>query len=332
MDTIEVIRQVEARLSDIVEAIQQVEARLSDTMQAIQRVDTACPDIAEAIQRVEARLSDQPSVVIPAVGTVIRSYLPSAVLRSKIASRSFWHHQIELAPGITAPGMNDCRATLQHLELPANMAGMRVLDLGAAEGYFTFECEGRGASELIAIDYNPPEHTGFTMCAELFGSKARHVLDSLYNLRPQRYGHFDVILFLGILYHLPDPLLALHIVRDLCRPSALVLIETHITDTVLVEPDGTRLPLTEDMQRVLQRVPMMQFYANNSLNRDDVTNFWGPNIACMFALLGEAGFEVLSHSRPMPHRAVFNCRLMAPSDRSRLIHHAYGNLSSAGTP
>lgn len=267
--------------------------------------------------------------VRPVVGTLMCSQLPETVLRARIASRSFWYHQMELAPGVITPGMNDCRTTLQHLQLPSDLAGMRVLDIGPAEGYFTFECEGRGASEVLAVDYSSPEHTGFTMCAELLGSKARHVQDTLYNLRPARHGHFDVILFLGTLYHLPDPLLALHIIRDLCQPSALIFIETHITDTMLVKPDGVRLPLSEEAQRLLDQVPLMQYYAAHSLNRDDPSNFWGPNMAGVRLMLADAGFEVLSQSCSMPHRAVFNCRVAAPSSRGPLIRQAYGNLLQA---
>lgn len=266
------------------------------------------------------------TTITPRVGSVMRSHLPLPLLREKIASRDFWYHQIEFAPNVIAPGMNDCRRTLQYLRLPENLTGRRVLDIGAAEGYFTFECEGRGASELIAIDYSSPEHTGFSMCAKLFSSKAHHVLDTVYNLTSERFGRFDVVLFLGILYHLPDPLLALHIIRDLCKSDALVFIETQITDGVVIRPDGVQLSLDSKTQSALQQIPMMQFYVGNSLNPDDFTNFWGPNVACVYAMLKDAGFEVLDYSVFMPQRAVFNCRAVAPSERGHLIRQAYGSL------
>jgi len=271
--------------------------------------------------------------VTPAVGRTMRAALPEAELRQKIASRPFWYHQIELAPGVVAPGMNDCRLTLQHLQLPASLEGRRVLDLGAAEGYFTFECEGRGAAELLAVDYSTPEHTGFRMCAELLGSRARHLYSTLYDLTPEQIGQFDVVLFLGILYHLPDPLLALNIVRRLCRPSALVFVETYVTEAALLRPDGVWVPLRPEVREALDEVPLMQFFVGDSLNRDDFTNFWGPNVAGVRWLLAEGGFEVLSYSRPMGNRAVFNCRAAEPPSRHPLVRQAYGRwLADGGGP
>ena len=93
-------------------------------------------------------------------------------VRQRIATRSFWYHQITIPPGVVTPGMNDCAETLNYLTLPKDMSGMRVLDIGAAEGFFTYECERRGAAEVIAVDYNPPELTGFAMVRELMNSKA----------------------------------------------------------------------------------------------------------------------------------------------------------------
>ena len=59
---------------------------------------------------------------------------------------------------------------------------MRVLDIGARDGFFTFESERRGAREVIALDNEPPDHTGFSIAARLLGSKATYITENVYSL------------------------------------------------------------------------------------------------------------------------------------------------------
>lgn len=253
-------------------------------------------------------------------------------VKQKIASRPFWYHRIIIPPGVETPGMNDCAETLNYLTLPKDMSGMRVLDIGAAEGFFTYECERRGAAEVIAVDYNPPELTGFAMVRELMNSKATHRVDSIYNLRPRDYGTFDVILFLGILYHLPDPVLALSIVRDLCKPSAFLFMETQTCENQLMTPDGKLVDIPADVKAKINAVPLMQYFVGNKLNPVDYTNFWGPNIACVREMLRDTCFTVTSHetNRKNWNRTVFNCRVVEPDEtirkRDRMLRHAHGRL------
>jgi len=250
-------------------------------------------------------------------------------LKALIASRTFWYHQLELAPGIVTPGMNNCASTLKLLTLPDNMHGMRVLDIGAAEGFFTYECERRGAAEIIAVDYSTPEHTGFTLISELLESRAQHRLDTIYNLRPEVYGQFDVVLFLGILYHLPDPTLALHIVRRLCKPGALMFLESHVIDDLLMTSEGQPINFSSEVKAQLNKIPLMQYYSEDILNRGDATNFWGPNMTALRQMLLDAEFKVTSETKNpvMGHRGIFNCQATEKaSSRKHLIDQAYGKL------
>src|SRR4249920_631413 len=91
-------------------------------------------------------------------------------IRQKIASIPVWYHTIELAPGIFTPGSRDCRTLLDLLDLPSNVAGKRVLDVGARDGYFSFEMEKQGA-EVVALDYIPANETGFSLAKEILGSR-----------------------------------------------------------------------------------------------------------------------------------------------------------------
>ena len=198
-----------------------------------------------------------------------------------------WYHRIEVLPGLTTPGVNDSQLVLRALDLPADLSGLRVLDIGTRDGFFAFECERRGA-EVVAIDYMPPEDTGFLVARELLGSNIEFVQDNVYDLSYQKYGGFDLVLFLGVLYHLRDPMLALDRIWDLCRGR--LIVETQMIDDAFLTGDGefVRLP---DLHPQLSTAPLMQFYPGDSLNGDP-TCVWAPNEACMRAMLEEVGFSV----------------------------------------
>lgn len=227
-------------------------------------------------------------------------------VRRRIAAVPRWYHSIEVRPGIVTPGSNAADLVLSLLDLPADCRGLRAIDLGTRDGYFAFELERRGA-EVVAVDYMGAEHTGFSVAAELLGSRVRFVHGNVYHLSPDELGTFDIVLFLGLLYHLPDPLGALEIVRSLCR--GVMCLESHVIDhAFLVAGEMTPLP------DALTGVPLMQFYQGQTL-KNDPTNFWGPNLACLEAMVRETCFEVVS-SHLTGDRAIINCRATADDVRA----------------
>lgn len=205
-----------------------------------------------------------------------------------IAAHPHWYHRIEVAPGVVTPGVNDSQMILDALQLPESLEGMRVLDIGARDGFFSFECERRGAAEVVAIDYLTPEETGFPIAKELVGSQVEMRQANVYDLNPEEFGTFDLILFLGVLYHLRDPMLALDRIADVAT-GKLILETQAIDDAVLVGPgEFKRLA---DISPELESIPLMQFYPGDALN-DDPTNVWAPNQAALRAMLEESGFAV----------------------------------------
>lgn len=239
-------------------------------------------------------------------------------IRDRINSIPAWYHRIEVAPGIVTPGINDSRAVLEQLNLPSRCAGLKVLDLGARDGFFAFELERRGA-DVLAVDYLRADQTGFKVASELLASKVTYVQDNIYNLTAAKYGTFDIVLLLGLIYHLPDPLGALHIVRSLCRDQ--LFLETQVIDQAFLLPGGQMVPLAS-LARDLERVPLMQFYPDASLNRDN-TNYWAPNLACMAAMLNEANFSVQSQ-RLLGARATFHCKVAHDQRREYFMGIARG--------
>src|SRR5882757_4180462 len=122
------------------------------------------------------------------------------------AERAFegvhWYHEWEVFKGVRAPGRRSVSQSCAKTRIPADLAGKRVLGIGAWNGGFSFECERRGASEVVAYSLENPEVTGFTGLKELLGSRVKYVQGSVYSLAPQELGEFDLILFFGVLYHL----------------------------------------------------------------------------------------------------------------------------------
>lgn len=208
-------------------------------------------------------------------------------IHDRIASVPHWYHRIEIRPGIVTPGVNNSADTLARLDLPADCSGLRVLDIGARDGFFSFELERRGA-DVMAIDYMDPSVSGFDVARELLGARVACEVCNLYDLSPDRHGTFDVVLFLGTLYHLRDPLLALDRIWDVCRDDATLALETQVLDNALVVGGG-RMRALAQIDPDLREACLMQFYPGDSLN-GDASNYWAPNAACVRGLLRDAGF------------------------------------------
>lgn len=211
-----------------------------------------------------------------------------------------WYHRVPLRPGLTTPGSNAADLILALLDLPSNCTGLRVLDLGTRDGYFAFELERRGA-DVTAIDYIPDSTTGFRVCADLLGSKSKFVHANIYDLEPKEFGTFDIVLFLGLIYHLPDPMEALHRVRAVCRDR--LCVESHVIDKALMLEDGTTVAM-DTIAPGLDKLPLVQFFKGGSL-RGDPSNYWGPTLVALEAMIREALFTVTS-SAHIGDRGVVN--------------------------
>jgi tRNA (mo5U34)-methyltransferase len=196
----------------------------------------------------------------------------------EIARYEGWYHRMELAPGLVTPGIHHTDVVLERLDrlgLPRSCRGLRALDIGCRDGFFSFELERRGA-EVVAIDYADSEVTGFGIAARCLHSSVTCLTDNVYNLDPERYGQFDVVLFLGVLYHLRNPMLALDHLRSVVAPGGLVFVETQLaTDTVARDSHN----------------PLWQFYPANTLS-NDWSNKWAPNLPALTAVIEECLFHV----------------------------------------
>jgi len=209
-----------------------------------------------------------------------------------IAEHGRWWHEIELAPGIVTPGDDSNRLKLPILDalgLPLDLRGKRALDIGCSDGYFSFELETRGA-EVVAIDFVPETYTGFATARKILGSGVDYRMDNVYNLAPEGYGRFDVVLFLGVLYHLRKPLAALDAIRSVIHEGGQLFVGTMLIDEYFLLPDGSTTTL-DAVNPLLKDVPLWQAYPGDTLN-GDFTNCFAPNRRALEAALEEAQFRV----------------------------------------
>ena len=235
-----------------------------------------------------------------------------ASVRDLIDSVEHWYHRIEVLPGLVTPGTHDSQEALRHLSLPEDCSGLRVLDIGARDGFFSFELERRGA-EVLAIDYVPPDQTGFAVAKRVLGSRVQFMVDNVYNLSRERHGAFDLVLFLGVLYHLRDPLLALDRIWEVCRER--LLVETQVLDNAFIDGRGAVRRLV-DVAPALADAPIAQFYPDDTLG-GEYTNWWSPSARCLAAMLEAAGFTVESQTVVGP-RAIASATKALDPER---LHH-----------
>jgi tRNA (mo5U34)-methyltransferase len=152
-----------------------------------------------------------------------------------------WYHTIELADGVVTDGMFDHRPAVGRYLLPADLSGMRCLDVGTMDGFWAFEMERRGAREVVAADVGraddldwPPlwrqrieptldetKEARFRLAHAALGSSVTRIERSVYELDTD-LGEFDLIFCGDLLVHLKDPITAIQRLRSVCGGSAIV--------------------------------------------------------------------------------------------------------------
>lgn len=213
-----------------------------------------------------------------------------AALRARVPTVK-WYHEIDLGEGLVAPGYARAPERLGRIRMPADLRGKTVLDVGARDGFFSFEAERRGASRVLATDRlawagGPAgSRDGFDLARRILRSRVEDRLIDVADLAPETVGTFDVVLFIDRLHHARNPLLAVEKVLSVTRSH--LILETHV-----------------DLLNVGR--PAAAFYPGRELD-NHITNWWGPNPAAVEALLRIAGFkrvELVHRGRPWPWRLV----------------------------
>lgn len=227
----------------------------------------------------EWRATATTSTLVPRIQPAT-NHLSSSVqsmIEHQVKTEPYWFQKIEVAPGLFSPGWsNPVAQKLPFFGLPEDLTGMRVLDIGCAEGFFSFEAEKRGAREVIGIDSFLDSVRRFNIVKTARQSNATAFLMNVYDLDPKRLGTFDLVLFYGVFYHLKHPQYALERIRSVCTGE--LLFQTHIYE----EP-------------AVKGVPWARYYPHGMMsgaNHElwDPTVFWLFNSQCCLAMLDHVGF------------------------------------------
>lgn len=217
------------------------------------------------------------------------------LVRHRMAAEPYWFQRLELLPGLYSPGWSDpASEKLPYYGLPEDLTGKRVLDIGCAEGFFSFEAERRGAREVIGIDSFPASIRRFQLVKAARQSNAEAFLMNVYDLDPDRLGTFDLVLFYGVFYHLKHPQLALERIRTVCRG------ELRFQTYMLEEPAVRGTPWARYFPHGMA--------SGKSGEHFDPTIFWLFNSTCCLAMLDHVGFNDLEILSTDPHPFVVRAR------------------------
>lgn len=203
-----------------------------------------------------------------------------------------WWHSFELPDGSIIRGVSELAAQktrIAQFPIPNDLTGKRVLDIGAWDGWFSFEMERRGA-EVLAIDRF--ENPRFHEIRSILGSRVEYRQLDVYEVSPHTVGYFDIVLFMGVFYHLKHPLLALErvcsVTRDMAAVESFILTEKH------------------GLSSAQERSNLVQFFEDDDFG-GQLDNWFAPTAACLQALCRTAGFARAELSNRHDYGAALTC-------------------------
>src|SRR5688572_24997765 len=132
-----------------------------------------------------------------------------------------WYHSFELFPGVITPGLTaiDPVGRLDMFGLPADLRGVRALDIGTWDGPVAFELERRGAT-VTALDIQDPELTGFNTAKAILGSHVEYVQSDVAGMRATLKATYDLVVYCGVFYHLKDPIGAFESIAEVMNDKS----------------------------------------------------------------------------------------------------------------
>jgi tRNA (mo5U34)-methyltransferase len=242
-------------------------------------------------------------------------------IRAGAAALGEWFHNIDLHGVPTAPThfLGDYPATVwRHFSggLPQDMGGRSVLDIGCNGGFFSIEMKRRGAGRVLGIDADERYLAQARFAAGVLELDIEYRQLSVYDIGALRE-RFDLVIFMGVLYHLRHPLLALDLVREHVVGD-LLLFQTMQRGTQEVEPLAEDYAFEEAAHFERPGYPRLNFIEHRYAG--DPTNWWVPNRAGAEAMLRNSGFEILQQL----DREIYLCRPAALPFGTGAVYPAKG--------
>jgi tRNA (mo5U34)-methyltransferase len=226
-------------------------------------------------------------------------------IESKVKALGKWFHNIDLKGVKTAPDhfLGDYPSVkfrgFRHA-IPEDLTGMSVLDIGCNAGFYSIEMKKRGAERVLAIDSDEDYLKQARFAASVNEMNIEFRKMNVYEV-PQLREKFDVVIFMGVLYHLRHPLLALDLLHDHVAKD-LLIFQSMQRGSNSVFPVEDNYPFWETGVFAEEDFPKMHFIEHHYSG--DCTNWWIPNRACVEAMLRSSGFDILDH----PEEEVYICR------------------------
>jgi tRNA (mo5U34)-methyltransferase len=232
-------------------------------------------------------------------------------IERKIRALGDWFHNLDLDGVKTAPNhflgdypMSKWRR-FRHA-IPDNLSGKTVLDIGCNGGFYAIEMKRRGAKRVVGIDNDERYLAQARLAAEVCGVELELHCMNVYDVAKLEE-RFDLVLFMGVLYHLRHPLLALDLLRSHIVGDRM-LFQSLLRGDPGEESLKPDYPFSNEEVFYQKAFPKMYFVEHSYAG--DPTNWWIPNRACAAAMLRSAGFRILSN----PETEVFLCELGDPHD------------------
>jgi tRNA (mo5U34)-methyltransferase len=226
-------------------------------------------------------------------------------IEARIAELGDWFHNMELGGVWTAPDhfLGDYPAckwrAFQHA-LPARLDGKTVLDVGCNAGFYSLEMKRRGAERVLGIDDDESYLEQARFAAEVCGLDVDFERLSVYEVG--RLGErFDLVIFMGVLYHLRHPLLALDLLREHVAHDRF-LFQSMLRGSLQVDAVDEDYRFDDKAHFDAPEYPKLHFVEQRYAG--DPTNWWVPNKACAEAMLRASGFVIEDNPEP----EVYLCR------------------------
>jgi tRNA (mo5U34)-methyltransferase len=231
--------------------------------------------------------------------------MSNQAVRRRIEELGPWFHNIDLGGVSTAP--EHFLGNYPYVKwrkfahaIPSDLTGKTVLDIGCNAGFYSIEMKRRGAKRVLGVDFDETYLAQARFAAEMAGKEIEFRELSVYDVGALQE-RFDIVLFMGVLYHLRHPLLALDLVREHVVGDLMVFqsMQRGSSEVTALEQDYHfwREDLFDGAG-----FPKLHFIEHRYSN--DPTNWWIPNRACTEAMLRSAGFEIAAH----PESEVYICR------------------------
>ena len=261
-----------------------------------------------------------------------RNWTPERI-RSRVRELGDWFHNIDLKGIKTAPDhfLGDYPSVKWkgfEWAIPAELKGKSVLDIGCNGGFYSIEMKRRGADRVLAIDFDEGYLNQARFAADVNEVDIEFRNLSVYDLH-RLNEQFDVVLFMGVLYHLRHPLYVLDLLHDYVCKDLLVFQS--------MQRGSAEAPELQDNyhfweEKIFESRDFPKLHFIESHYSGDCTNWWIPNRACVEGMLRSSGFAILEH----PELEVYICkwqeqraheRPLAPDVVARLGGNAWSKPS-----